>query len=467
MGTYDRWRGGWDPRSAALVTDAGALDYAALHERVRRATGWLAGQGLGPGDVVGLALPKQADWLALVLGAVRLGAITLPLNDRAPEAELRWPLTDAGARLLVGVTVQGPWGGVSAADAAAGIDAAIPSDPPPPGDDAVALMLYTSGTTGRPKGVPLRLRQIEATVEALHGAWGWRSDDVLLHALPIYHVHGLIVAAFGALRAGAAQHWLARFDADEVLQRLARGPATVFMGVPTFYARLLEADGAWDLRRVRLATSGSAGLGAEVHRAVQARFGLQVVERYGMTEIGIVVSNRLGDPRPGSIGWPLPGVTVRVVGDGGEDVAGGEVGELWVRAPSAFDGYHGLPEATASTVVGGFVRTGDLGRREEDGRLTLVGRRSELILVGGFNVYPAEVERALLGCPGVREAAVYGAPDADLGEVPLAAVVGDVDPEALRGVLRGVLSSYKVPRRIRVVDALPRNAMGKVVKSRL
>jgi malonyl-CoA/methylmalonyl-CoA synthetase len=472
MGLYERWRQSWDPQAIAITTGSESIGYRELDARVSRAAGWLRSRGVGRGDVVGLAMPKEPAFLELALACLRLGAVALPLNDRYTPRELAWPLADARARLAVlpsGIAVPDGPPAVPADQVRAALDAAAPLeqvDPVP--DDLAALLLYTSGTTGRPKGAPATHRNLNATVEALHQAWEWRRDDVLLHALPQYHVHGLVVATFGALRAGAAAIVLDRFDPVDVLQRLAAGPATIFMGVPTFHARMLEAPGDYDLRRVRLVTSGSAGLPADTHRALARRFGVEVVERYGMTEIGIVVSNPLrGERRPGSIGLPLPGVEVRVVRDDGADALPDEVGELWVRGDSVFSGYLGNPAATAEVLVDGWMKTGDLSRRAADGWLTLVGRRSELVIVGGLNVYPAEIEAALLRCPGVREAAVVGVPDPDLGEVPVAAIVGEADPEEVRARVRTELAGYKVPRRIEVLDQLPRNAMGKVAKREL
>ena len=478
---YERWRTHADTTATALVLGDRTVSYGALHERVQRATGWLAAAGLRRGEVIALAMDKQIDGLVIALAALRLGATLLPLNERYTRTELALPLADAPARLAILPDDRAAHFAPIATPAshvAALVDASPPLDPPPTSPDDRALLLYTSGTSGRPKGVPLRAAAVEATIEVLHADWGWRRDDVLLHALPIYHVHGLIVAAFGALRAGAAQIWLPRFDARAVLDHLASGPATVFMGVPTFYQRLLDLDSTPDpspapgptppdLSRMRLLTSGSAGLPARVHARFAERHNARIVERYGMTEVGIVVGNPIDDPRAGSIGRPLPGVSVRIVGPDGNALPVGEIGELWVRAPSAMEGYHGLPDATAAAMKDGYVRTGDLGAFDADGRITLAGRRTELVITGGLNVYPAEVEAAIGALRGVREVAVYGRPDPDLGEVPCAAVVGEVDPEELRRALRETLAPYKIPRQIRIVDALPRNAMGKVVKAAL
>ncbi|MEQ1506752.1 MAG: AMP-binding protein, partial [Myxococcota bacterium] len=470
---HARWRAGWDPARPAIVTDDATWTFGALDDRVRRAATWLRGLGVRPGDVVALAMGKAPSWLAVNLGCAEVGAVCLPLNDRYTPRELAIPLADAPARVAivpdaVADAVAGPWTVVPAGSVDAALDAAAPAPPSEVDPDAIVLLLYTSGTTGRPKGVPLRARQVEATVDALHAAWGWSDADTLLHALPLYHVHGLIVAAYGAMRAGATSHWTA-FEPTAILERLARGPATVFMGVPTFHARMVEVPGAWDLRRVRLLTSGSAGLPARVHAAAADRFGAWIVERYGMTEVGIVTSNPIdGGARPGSIGRPLPGVGLRIVDPAtGLDQPTDAIGELWIRAGSVFDGYHGLPDATGAAFTDGWFHTGDLGHVDADGFVVLAGRRSELVIVGGFNVYPAELEAVLLDVPGVREAAVTGIPDPDLGEVPVAAVVGDVDLGRVRAALRAALAPYKIPRRIHRVEALPRNAMGKVLKQRV
>jgi malonyl-CoA/methylmalonyl-CoA synthetase len=471
MNWDDRWPATARGDRDAICAPEGSVSRDELELRVLRAAGWLSSRGVGPRDVVALAMPKELAFVELVLGAMRLGAVALPLNERYTPRELRHPLQHAPARLAVlppsplaaladtGVPL------VSADTIRAELDAASPASPAPGSSEDVALLMYTSGTTGQPKGVPLTKAQVKATVDALHLAWGWREDDVLLNALPQYHIHGLVVATFGALAAGACSVWLEAFEPRAVLDALASGRATVFMGVPTFWHRMLDQPGVWDLSRLRLATSGSAGLPAAVHRAATERFGVDIVERYGMTEAGIVVSNPLGAPRPGSVGLPLPGVEVAVCGPDGAALPDGEVGELYLRAPSVFSGYHRDPQATAGALSGGWLKSGDLGYRAEDGYLCLVGRRSELVIVGGLNVYPAEVEQVLLACPGVREAAVVGLPDEDLGEVPVAALVGAVDLDEVRARLRAELAPYKIPRILRIVEALPRNAMGKIVKS--
>jgi malonyl-CoA/methylmalonyl-CoA synthetase len=456
----------------AICAPEGTVSYGELERRVLRAAGWLKSQNVQRGDTVALALPKSLAFVELVLGAMRLGAVALPLNERYTPRELKHPLSHAPARLAVlpepqrlaladlGIPL------VSADTIRRELDAASPHGPPPGNSEDTALLMYTSGTTGQPKGVPLTKAQVKATVDALHTSWAWSEDDVLLHALPQYHIHGLVVATFGALAAGARAVWLPSFEPQAVLSELSSGRITVFMAVPTFWHRLLEQPGSQDLSTLRLATSGSAGLPATVHQAARERWGLEIVERYGMTEAGIVVSNPLrGERRPGSIGLPLPHVEVEIRGESGQPLPDGEVGELYLRAPSVFSGYLHDPQATGRALVHGWMRSGDLGYKGPDGYLTLVGRKSELVIVGGLNVYPAEIEQVLLSCPGVREAAVVGLPDPDLGEVPVAALVGTPDLEEVRARLRAELAPYKIPRILRIVETLPRNAMGKIVKS--
>jgi len=311
---------------------------------------------------------------------------------------------------------------------------------------------------------------------SLHQAWGWSSHDTLLHALPLFHVHGLLVALLGALYAGARTLLLPGFDPQEVLDRLFREEATLFMGVPTMYRRLvsLEPSATPSLGQIRLFVSGSAPLAPEVFQAFRERFGHTVLERYGMTEAGMILSNPLeGDRRPGSVGVPLPGVYVRLVDpETGENVSPGDAGELLIRSGSVCKGYWRRPEATAEAFTeDGWLRSGDMARQDKDGYFTLVARRKEIVITGGFNVYPKEVENVLERHPAVSEAAVFGVEDRDLGEKVCAAVVpeGPVTPteEDLIRFCKASLTSYKCPRTIRFMRDLPRNPMGKVVKERL
>ncbi len=444
-----------------------ALTYGQLDLRVRRAAGWLRAQGVGPGDVVALQLPRCLAFLELHLACLALGAATLPLNDRYPQAEVDFYLADARPRLAILMKEVRPV--LDAADP-------LPLDQlPEPDDDALACLLYTSGTTGRPKGAMISHGNLQATVAALHQAWRWSPDDHLLHALPLFHIHGLFVAQHGALYAGARTTWVERFEPCGVLELLAEHRCTVFMGVPTFYHRFLSlpANNDPDLSAMRLFTSGSAALPAADMEAFRDRFGHTILERYGMTEVGIVLSNPFDGQRvPGTVGFPLPGVQARITDPvTGAPVGPGQVGEIRIQGPSVIAGYLGLPEQTAQALGDGWMHTGDLGEVDEDGRFRIVGRMKELVISGGLNVYPREVENVLREFAGVAEAAVVGLPDADLGERVVAAVVprddARIDLDALAAFARQRLAPYKCPKQLRLVAELPRNAMGKVQKHRL
>jgi malonyl-CoA/methylmalonyl-CoA synthetase len=472
MSFYHQLTQSWRDHRAAIASAAGVTTYGQLRERVARGRGWLLARGVRPGDVVGLQLPKGNDLLDLHLACLSLGAVSLVLSERYTAREIRWFLEDSGAALSC----------VTDATAAALEDLATPlhaasdlrvqsataaAPPATPPDDALALLCYTSGTTGRPKGVCLTQGNLAATVRALHQAWRWSYHDVLVHALPQDHIHGLVVAQHGALWAGALTIWMERFDPAEALQTLDARNATVFMGVPTFYHRFLQLppNPAVDLSSMRLFTSGSAPLPAEDHRAFRRRFGHAILERYGMTEVGIALSNPYdGERRPGAVGFPIPGIEAQIVDAEGREVPIGEIGELRVSGPSVFVGYLGRPEHTDRVLVDGWMHTGDLVRRDAEGYLHIVGRRTDLIITGGHNVHPGEVEEVLQRHPSVADAAVVGVPDPDLGERVVASLVGHPPPEDLLVWVREQLISHKCPRAIEWVEALPRNAMGKVQK---
>jgi malonyl-CoA/methylmalonyl-CoA synthetase len=327
-------------------------------------------------------------------------------------------------------------------------------------DDA-ALIAYTSGTTGAPKGAVLTHANLLANSESISLTWRWSADDRLVHALPIFHGHGLCVALYTSLLAGSSVVLLPRFDVDGVLDACAAYGATMFFGVPTMYHRLAASSRIGELARLRLAVSGSAPLSAELHRAIAGSAGVQVLERYGMTETLMTLSNPYdGERRPGTVGFPFPGVEARVEDDGA----------VLVRGPTVFSGYWERPEATAQSFVDGWFHTGDLGV-VEDGYVRLLGRSTELIISGGYNVYPAEVEDVLLGHPAVAEVAVTGVPSEEWGEVVTAWVVPDGgssrDVDALLAYAAERLAPYKRPRRVQFVDSLPRNSMGKVRRSEL
>ena len=339
------------------------------------------------------------------------------------------------------------------------------------GADDIAAIVYTSGTTGRAKGAMLSHANLASNALTLQTLWGFRADDVLLHALPVYHVHGLFVAVHCAMLAGSPMLFLSKFDALEVLAQL--GKATVMMGVPTFYTRLLElAD--FDraaCARMRLFISGSAPLRTETWQAFFERTGHQILERYGMSEAGMITSNPLaGERLPGSVGFALPGVTVRVSGEDHQPLPAGEIGMLELTGPNVFKGYWQMPGKTAAEFSDdGFFVSGDLAVMDQSGRVRIVGRDKDLVISGGLNVYPREIEQALDALPGVLESAVIGVPHADLGEGLVAVICAPTemapDEASVINALKVTLAGFKMPRRVFRVDALPRNTMGKVQKN--
>jgi len=452
---------GVGPPSHLRLPTAQRISFDELEASAAQAAGWLAARGVRAGDRVLLPARKDEAFLALHLGALRLGAISTPFNPASTPPELAHLREDSGARLLADLL--GPPRGPTA-----------PAAAPAPGDGA--LLLYTSGTTGRPKGVLHTHGSLRAGLAALHAAWEWSERDVLLHALPLFHVHGLVVALHGALFAGASCVLHERFDAAEVLAELPRCGATLFMGVPTMYRRLAAQppELAGRAAGLRLWVCGSAPLPAADREAFRTCFGRAPLERYGMTESLILASQPLhGERRAGTTGRALSGVELRIVDSGSrQPLAPGETGEVEVRSAMLFTGYWQAPQRTAE-VRGpdGWLRTGDLGFLDAEGTLTLVGRARDVILCGGFNVYPLEVETALLEHPAVAECAVHALPDEDLFETVAAAVVPvpgrAPSDEELRLHCRARLAPHKCPRVFRLLDALPRNALGKVDRAAL
>ena len=469
------------------------VTYGRLAETVKRTGNYLISLGIRRGDRVAVQLPKRMPFIYLHLAALEIGAIFLPLNPAYPMPELRYFLTDSAARLLfaesekqadiksilpelpelekaVFIAADDSWESRVAAYSAER-KAALPSDP-----DQRAMMLYTSGTTSRPKGAQITHGNLTANIASLHKAWGWRADDVLLHVLPIFHVHGLVVALHGALYAGATAFMLPTFDAPTALDLLCSRRFSVFMGVPTMHRRLYQlADGRrFDLSHLRLMTSGSDRLPDDLFFGYQEIFNVTLLERYGMTETGMNLSNPLhGERRVGSVGLPLPGVSARIVDPETEaPLPDGEVGELQIKGAHVFKGYWRQPEKTAEAFTeDGWLRTGDMGTREPDGYFTLKGRAKDLIITGGLNVYPPEVELALMKHPAVAACAVIGCPDDEWGEQVVAVIIpqegAPVGEEAICAFCRERLAAYKAPRRVVFVDAFPANALGKIQKAKL
>lgn len=436
-----------------LLSDGRAVSYGDLEAGAARVAGRLTAEGVGPGDRVALQAEKSPEVIMIYLGVLKAGAVFLPLNSAYTPAEVDYFLGDAEPKVFV--TDPPAW----VAEAAAHPPMAASA---PRNADDLASLIYTSGTTGRSKGAMLSHGNLAENALALHAAWGFTPDDVLLHALPIFHVHGLFVALHCALLSGCPMVWLPKFSDAEVLAGLER--ATVMMGVPTFYTRLL-ANPAFTRETaagVRLFVCGSAPLLPSTFAEFEARTGQRILERYGMSEAVIITSNPLAGERiAGSVGYPLPGVELRIGG-------GEETGVIQIKGPSVFREYWRMPEKTAEEFTAdGFFITGDVGRQDADGRVWISGRAKDLIISGGYNVYPKEVELVLDELPGVTESAVIGVPHKDFGEGVVAVVIGQGDEAAMIARAREQLAAYKAPKRILFVDELPRNAMGKVQKNLL
>ena len=456
-----------------------------------RVAAWLASLRLPVGSRVAVQVEKSPEALMLYLGTLRAGLVYLPLNTAYRESEIAYFLGDAEPAVVVCSGANKDWveplaqrnpgsrvvtleedGSGTLIDAVSGFEPAFQTVACAPDD--LAVILYTSGTTGRSKGAMLSHKNMVSNAQVLHTYWGWRSDDVLLHMLPIFHVHGLFVAAHGALLAGARMIWLPKFDLEQALHYLPE--STVMMGVPTFYVRLLsDARFNHDLcARMRLFVSGSAPLLTDTFESFQVRSGHTILERYGMSETVMLTSNPyrpIDGPRlGGTVGRPLPGVSVRVVDDNLQPLPDGEIGHIQVRGDNVFSGYWRMPEKTKEEFTpDGWFRTGDMGRWNEQGYLVIVGRSKDLIISGGFNIYPKEIETLIDDMPGVAESAVVGVPHADFGEAVVAIVVPrqgvTLDALQIQATLKSSIANFKVPKKVHVVPELPRNTMGKVQKN--
>jgi malonyl-CoA/methylmalonyl-CoA synthetase len=473
------------------MADGKLLAYSELLDEVARAAAALQSLGVKPGDRVTVQVEKSLSNVFLYLATLKVGAVYNPLNSAYTPAELEYFIADAEPSVIVAsaeriaeiepaaaaskvhtLLTMAPDGGGSFRDLCAQQQPLRSTAARAPDD--LAALIYTSGTTGRSKGAMITHGNIASNARTLHAYWRFEPGDVLLHALPIFHVHGLFVALHTALLNGSRILWLPRFDLDAVLRLLPR--ASVLMGVPTFYTRLLDhaAFGRKHCGKLRLVISGSAPLLAETHRDFTQRTGLEILERYGMTETGMSTSNPYdGDRVPGTVGYALPEVSVRVAGDKGQPVAAGDVGVLEVKGPNVFKGYWRNPKKTEEEFrKDGYFITGDLATMAPDGRVTIVGRARDLIITGGFNVYPKEVEEEINALAGVGESAVVGVPHPDFGEGIVAVITpapGQTPPgEAdVLAALAKRLAKFKLPKRVFLASELPRNAMGKVQKNEL
>ena len=472
----------WEERRGWVT--AGDLDRASREVAAR-----LAGAGLRAGDRILMSAATSVELVETHVAALRLGLVVVPANTAYREREIAHLVGDAGPRAAVvddsdragwirradpDVLIVGPDVDVDAAALGGSRRRSRGDTPHPPGGpapvlDAVrpedpAILGYTSGTTGTPKGAVLSHGNLLASSESVRLAWRWTGDDRLVLALPLFHIHGLGVGLHGTLLTGATAVLLPRFDPDAVLDAVAAHDATLFFGVPTMYARLAGSPRLGELGRLRLCVSGSAPLPPAIFDRLADGSGQRILERYGMTETGMNVSNPYdGERRPGTVGFPLPGVELRL----------GENGEVQLRGPNVFGGYWKRPEATAAAFTDdGWFKTGDIGEHDRDGYLRLVGRAKDLIITGGLNVYPREVEDVFLEHPAVSEVAVAGTADPEWGEIVTAWIVptpGATPPQdvELAGFAADRLARFKCPRRFVFVDALPRNALGKVLRHEL
>ena len=489
---YALFRGRFPSDLSQVFLETGqgrAYTYEDIEQETAQYAAVLAGLGLAKGDRVLVQVEKSPQAVFLSLACFRAGLIYLPLNPAYRKNEVQYVLSDAEpSAVICGPELLGMMKelGVERVETLAGetdgdgggsfVEQSRRSQPgfstvPCEGKDLAAI-LYTSGTTGRPKGAMISHRNLAANGLALQDCWRWTPQDVLLHTLPIYHVHGLFVACHCALLSGAKMIFLSKFDAQTVVSLLHR--ATIFMGVPTYYARLLDEPGFGKdvCSNIRLFISGSAPLLAQTFSAFQERTGHAILERYGMTETGINASNPVEGPRiAGTVGKPLPGVLVRIVDDAGQTVPLGEVGEIQVKGDHVVAGYWRKPSETAEAFTAdGYLKTGDLGKLGPNGYFSVGGRAKDLVITGGLNVYPKEIEAAMDQLDGIAESAVIGVPHPDFGEAVVALVVRAEGGKGLTeaGILanlKEVLANYKVPKRVFFLNELPRNVMGKVQKN--
>ncbi|MBU2944857.1 malonyl-CoA synthase [Shimia thalassica] len=475
---------GQETRNFARIPQRASMTFGELFAGAERMAGALVGCGVQPGDRVAVQVDKTIEAIQLYLGTVMAGGVFLPLNTAYTTPEVAYFLGDATPRVVVCDPARADAIAEVAGDARiltldakgrGSLEEAIVGrggfTPVSRGADDLAAILYTSGTTGRSKGAMLSHKNLASNSETLRDYWQFTKSDVLIHALPIFHTHGLFVATNVALLAGASTEFLSKFDADQILEAMPR--ATALMGVPTFYTRLLD-DPRLDRARaanMRLFISGSAPLLVDTHEKWEERTGHRILERYGMTETNMSTSNPYeGERRAGTVGFPLPGVEARIRNDG-QEVPTGDIGVLEVRGDNVFQGYWQMPEKTAEELLpDGWFITGDLSKFDEDGYVTIVGRAKDLVITGGFNVYPKEIESLIDDMEGVLESAVIGVPHPDFGEAVVAVVVADgaeLSEKSILAGLAGQLAKFKQPKTVIVLPELPRNTMGKVQKKAL
>ena len=480
-----------NPTKTALATLSGEIiSYSLLDEMSASIAATLKAFGVVKGDRVAVQVEKSPKAVALYLGCLRLGAVYLPLNTAYTPPEVAYFIGDAGPVLLICdpkcdealMEISDELGSICVLTMDYDGDGSFLRDcdwteplnfvENVKGGDLAAI-LYTSGTTGRSKGAMLSHKNLSTNVTALHNLWGWRENDVLIHALPIFHVHGLFVAIHCALLNGSKIWFLPKFDADQVIQLLPK--STVMMGVPTFYSRLIECPNLTPevCINIRLFISGSAPLLEETFYIFEKKSGHRILERYGMTETGMITSNPLnGDRMPGTVGFPLPGVKVRIANNEGKPLNFEDIGVLETKGPNVFRGYWGMPEKTEEEFRdGGWFITGDIAKMSEDGRVSIIGRVKDMIISGGYNIYPKEIETVIDELDGINESAVIGLPHPDFGEAVVAIIDAEegmsFDLDIIQNRIRSSLARFKLPKKIFTINQLPRNSMGKVQKNLL
>ncbi|UOY01378.1 long-chain-fatty-acid--CoA ligase [Blastococcus sp. PRF04-17] len=473
-----------DPDHPALKMDDAVLTYGQFRDAALKVAGSLRARGVTPGDRVGMVVPNVLSFPVVFYGALLAGAAVVPMNPLLKAREVEYYLRDSGARLVVALEPAEP---VTEAAATVGVDAvtvgpALPEalmDAEPldaaverAGDD-LAVILYTSGTTGQPKGAELTHANLSGncrtTAETLAEN---TADDVIMGCLPLFHVFGLTCGLNTAVLRGSTLTLIPRFDGAKALSVIDRDKVTIFEGVPTMFAGVLHSPvaGTQDVSSLRLCVSGGSAMPVEVMRAFEEKFGCVILEGYGLSETSPVASfnHPHAERKPGSIGTPIAGVEMRLVDDDGKDVTPGEVGEIAIRGENVMRGYWGKAEETAKSIPDGWFRTGDLARQDEDGYFFIVDRKKEMIIRGGYNVYPREIEEALYEHPAVAEAACIGVAHPELGEEVAAAVAlkpdATADPEELREFVKARVAAYKYPRHLWLVDSLPKGPTGKILR---
>ncbi|MGX9416626.1 malonate--CoA ligase [Vibrio sp. WJH972] len=483
---------GYEDNLFATLLDDSHVSYKTLFDNAEKMAAVLQQNGVKAGDRVAVQVGKSITTIELYLGTILAGGVFLPLNTDYMASEIEYFLSDAqptvfvcdptlektlksvadraNVHALLTLSSNGTEG--SSFDQRNTVESAYVEVKR--NKDDLAAILYTSGTTGRSKGAMLSHGALSSNALTLADYWQFTREDTLIHALPIFHIHGLFVAINITLCAGSKLQFLPRFDADKIMEKMST--STVLMGVPTFYVRLLQQPNLSkeSVSSMRLFVSGSAPLLSETHQLWQEKTGHAILERYGMTETNMNTSNPYdGDRRPGTVGFPLPGVDIKICdATTGEELANGEIGQIEVKGPNLFSGYWKMPEKTAEELRdSGWFLTGDLGVRDDDGYISIVGRSKDLIISGGYNVYPKEIEAVIDDIPGVQESAVIGLPHPDFGEAVVAVVVAETDTTSLLDDItrqtQAVLAKFKRPKRVYFVDELPRNTMGKVQKAQL